>query len=59
MYSSNWFKIELFELDVMWTDDTYRQTSTVSRTLLGNKIVDHSDVVGAPVVSFWRVVYGQ
>ena len=25
----------------------YRQTSNVSRTLVGNKIVDHSDVVGA------------
>ena len=27
---------------------TYRQTSHIRRTLLGNKIVDHSDVVGAP-----------
>ena len=25
----------------------YRQTSNISRTLAGNKIVDHSDVVGA------------
>ena len=25
----------------------YRQTSNISRTLVGNKIVDHSDVVGA------------
>ena len=25
----------------------YRQVSNISRTLVGNKIVDHSDVVGA------------
>ena len=25
----------------------YRQTSNISRTLAGNKTVDHSDVVGA------------
>ena len=29
--------------------DTYRQVSNISRTL-GNKIVDHSDVVGASPV---------
>ena len=30
----------------------YRQTSNIRRTLIGNKIVDHSDVVGAaPVVA--------
>ena len=28
----------------------YRQTSTMSRTLVGNKILDHSDVVGASPV---------
>ena len=28
----------------------YRQTSNISHTLLGNKIVDHSDVVGASPV---------
>ena len=28
----------------------YRKTSDIRRTLLGNKIVDHSDVVGAPPV---------
>ena len=28
----------------------YRQTSNISRTLLGNKIVYHSDVVGASPV---------
>ena len=28
----------------------YRQTSDISRTFVGNKIVDHSDVVGASPV---------
>ena len=28
----------------------YRQASNISRTLVGNKIVDHSDVVGASPV---------
>ena len=30
---------------------TYRKTSNIRCTLVGNKIVDHSDVVGAPPVS--------
>ena len=30
--------------------DTYRQVSNISRTLVGNEIVDHSDVVGASPV---------
>ena len=29
----------------------YRQTSNVSRTLVGDKLVDHFDAVGAPPVS--------
>ena len=29
---------------------TYRKTSNIRRTLVGNKIVDHSGVVGAPPV---------
>ena len=29
---------------------TYRQVSNISGTLVGNKIVDHSDVVGASPV---------
>ena len=29
---------------------TYGKTSNISRTLVGNKIVDNSDVVGAPPV---------
>ena len=31
-------------------DEKYRKTSNISRTLVGNKIVDHSDVVGASPV---------
>ena len=38
----------------------YRKTSNIRRTLVGNKIVDHSDVIGASPVgaaptisSFW------
>ena len=29
---------------------TYRKTSNISRILIGNKIVDHSNVVGASPV---------
>ena len=29
---------------------TYRKTSNISRTFIGNKIVDNSDVVGASPV---------
>ena len=31
-------------------DGIYRQVSNISRTLVGNEIVDHSDVVGASAV---------
>ena len=40
----------------MWHSDlvsggyAYRKTSNISRTLVGNKIVDNSDVVGASPV---------
>ena len=34
----------------MDTKSTYRKTSNVSRTLVGNTIVDYSDVVGASPV---------
>ena len=30
--------------------NTYRKVSNIRRTLVGNKIVDHSDVVGASPV---------
>ena len=32
------------------TDPYYRKTSNISRTLVGDKIVDNSDVVGASPV---------
>ena len=32
------------------SDSSYRKTSSISRTLVGNKIVDNSDVVGASPV---------
>ena len=39
--------------DYMWNDNKYldyRQVSNIRRTLVGNKIVDHWDVVGASPV---------
>ena len=33
-----------------WLDDLYCQISNIEHTLVGNKIVDHSDVVGASPV---------
>ena len=33
-----------------WQVQIYRKTSNISRTLVGNKIVDHPDVVGASPV---------
>ena len=33
-----------------WLNQYYRKVSNISRTLVGNKIVDHSDVVGASPV---------
>ena len=33
-----------------WKTYIYRKTSNISRTLVGNKIVDNSDVVGASPV---------
>ena len=35
----------------------YRQTSNISRTLVGNKLVDHSDVVGASHVFILDLTY--
>ena len=35
----------------------YHQTSYISSTLLGNEIVDHSDVVGAVPVGDFCVLY--
>ena len=47
----------IFKLDTRCTNDfrleqatSYRNTSNTSRTLVGNKLVDNSDVVGASPV---------
>ena len=39
-----------FCLNMLIVEETYRKTSNISRTLVGNKIVDNSDVVGASPV---------
>ena len=36
---------------LLMEDGNYRNTSNISHTLVGNKIVDNSDVVGASPVS--------
>ena len=36
--------------ELITSSDIYRKTSSISRTLVGNKIVDNSDVVGASPV---------
>ena len=41
----------LSELMMTYFTDTYRQTSHISHILVGNKIVDHSDIVGASPVA--------
>ena len=33
-----------------WIFEIYRQVSIIRRTLVGNQIVDHSDVIGASPV---------
>ena len=39
-------------------DDTYCQVSNISHTLIGNEIVDHSDVVGAsPVGACFNYIF--
>ena len=43
-------KIPIGYLDGIPMCPYYRKTSNISRTLVGNKIVDHSDVVGASPV---------
>ena len=47
-----WNKFSTRRTNVVWVGNTtwecaYHKTSNISRTLAGNKIVDHSDVVGA------------
>ena len=47
-YLQDWLKILLISKLVAYY--LYRQVSNISHTLAGNKIVDHSDVVGASPV---------
>ena len=56
LYLDRWFYIEtglcmIFIMPIKYrTLKNYRKTSNISRTLVGNKIIDHSDVVGASPV---------
>ena len=36
--------------NIIYLQHNYRKVSNIRRTLVGNKIVDHSDVVGASPV---------
>ena len=45
------FHIPIFRChNMIWVFQAYHKTSNIRRTILGNKIVDHSDVVGASPV---------
>ena len=48
MVDSNIFGMVQFHCTITFFN--YRQVSNISRTLVGNEIVDHSDVVGASPV---------
>ena len=43
-------RIGVIRYMILSTESIYRKTSHISRTLVGNKIVDNSDVVGASPV---------
>ena len=44
-FSFGWFDFACTETEILC--DEYRKTCNISRTLVGNKIVDNSDAVGA------------
>ena len=44
------FMLNTRPVEIVHSQAMYRQVSNISRTLVGNKIVDHSDVVGASPV---------
>ena len=52
LYSIDYFNYYLgsFAKSTVWCADIYRQTSNISYTLEGNKIVDHSDVKNEHIV---------
>ena len=41
---------EIFEIQIFSFKKIYRQVSNIRRTLVGNKFVDHPDLVGASPV---------
>ena len=47
MENKLWYRIIIVTSYKLTQRIIYRQTSNISRTLLGKKIVDHSDVAGA------------
>ena len=46
----NWLQPLSLQRKTLSSKYEYRQTYNISRSLVGNKIVDHSDVVGASPV---------
>ena len=42
--------VDIHSMILLWKHNIYHKTSNIRRTLAGNKIVDHSDVVGASPV---------
>ena len=47
----------MYWVALIHTDFDYRQDSNISRTMVGNKIVDHSDVVGASPVGATNYIF--
>ena len=50
MSDIEWKLVDVELHPVIFLSHIYRETSNMSRTLVDNKIVDHSDVVGASPV---------
>ena len=42
-----WYEFGKFLFRTLFMNNEYRKTSNIKRTPVANKIVDHSDVVGA------------
>ena len=47
---AEWYKAMAFDLAILVSNLIYRKVSNIRRTLVGNNIVDHSDVDGASPV---------
>ena len=50
---------ELFETEIHMGHSRYLQVSNIRCTLVGNYMIDHSDVVGASPVGAYIRVYGN